>query len=51
MRANVQIIMQENVGRSVLGIVLLGGASLDGKLPFPLMKKEERFKIAWKIVV
>jgi hypothetical protein len=31
------------VGRSVSGRVLLGGAAPDGKIPFPLMTKGERF--------
>jgi hypothetical protein len=33
------------VGRSVSGRVMLGGAYLDGKIPFPLMTKGERFII------
>jgi hypothetical protein len=31
------------VGRSVSGRVLLGGATPDGKIPLPLMTKGERF--------
>jgi hypothetical protein len=31
------------VGRLVSGRVLLGGETLDGKIPFPLMTKGERF--------
>jgi hypothetical protein len=41
------------VGRSVSGRVQSGGATPDGKIPFPLMTKGERFirckdRIAWR---